>query len=319
MVVSSQTCWDFQGPLNRGVSNEGVSRSGLVLPFLLFFVLFGTFPIFLGLSRFARGWSGGFSRSVLFLFLGLLRAPTRSSPERVRNTIWTFPKKSGKPPGLETPRFSFSQDLRSCCEAQRHTVPWRPSSHRTLMSLICAHQESLARAQGEIAFCRAQTQSWKPATINSAWIPSAHKKLQDEKMFSVFIRFHVMRYMTGKKYQFSGRNTGSNLVKINYMTEKKCFENFSLSGMAHTVWDYLTGKNSLGIYLEIIFVRTVFSGGCQGGGSHEFISIRETLNPISQVFSVPPTGLKLKAMLGPRPWGRLTQKIESGSKMAKLN
>ena len=50
-----------------------------------------------------------FSRFVLFLFLGLLRAPTTNSPERVLDTIWTFPKKSGKPPGLETPRFSFSQ------------------------------------------------------------------------------------------------------------------------------------------------------------------------------------------------------------------
>ena len=35
-----------QGPLNGGVSNGGVSRSGPVLPFLSFFVLFGTFPIF---------------------------------------------------------------------------------------------------------------------------------------------------------------------------------------------------------------------------------------------------------------------------------
>ena len=49
-----------QGPLNGGVSNGGVSRSGLVLPFLSLFVLFGTFPIFLGFSRFARGWSGDF-------------------------------------------------------------------------------------------------------------------------------------------------------------------------------------------------------------------------------------------------------------------
>ena len=54
----------------------------------------------------------GFSRFVLFLFLGLLRAPTRNSPERVRDTIWTFPEKSGKNPGLETPRFSFSQLIR---------------------------------------------------------------------------------------------------------------------------------------------------------------------------------------------------------------
>ena len=53
----------------------------------------------------------GFSRFVLFLFLSLLRAPTRNSPERVPDTIWTCPEKSGKPPGLETPRFSFSQSL----------------------------------------------------------------------------------------------------------------------------------------------------------------------------------------------------------------
>ena len=49
-----------QGPLNGGVSNGGVPRSGLVLPFLSFFVLFGTFPILLGFSRFARGRSGDF-------------------------------------------------------------------------------------------------------------------------------------------------------------------------------------------------------------------------------------------------------------------
>ena len=104
-----------QGPLNGGVSNGGVSRSGLVLPFLSFFCPFLSFFVLLGLSRgfsrFARGWSGDFPDSSLFLFLGLLRAPTRNSPERVRDTIWTFPEKSGKHPGLETPRFSFSKYL----------------------------------------------------------------------------------------------------------------------------------------------------------------------------------------------------------------
>ena len=59
---------------------------------------------FLGLSRFfldfpnCSGNLQGFSRFVPFLFLGLLRAPTRNSPERVRDTIWTFPKKVGNPP-----------------------------------------------------------------------------------------------------------------------------------------------------------------------------------------------------------------------------
>ena len=53
----------------------------------------------------------GFSRFVPFLFLSLLRVPTRNSPERVRDTIWTFPEKSGKPLRLEPLRFSFSQIL----------------------------------------------------------------------------------------------------------------------------------------------------------------------------------------------------------------
>ena len=56
----------------------------------------GIFPICSGMVR-------GFSRLVFFLFLGLLRAPRRNSPERVRDTIWTFPQKSGKTPGLEPP------------------------------------------------------------------------------------------------------------------------------------------------------------------------------------------------------------------------
>ena len=38
----------------------------------------------------------GFSRLVLFLFLSLLEAPRRKVPDRVRDTIRTFPEKSGK-------------------------------------------------------------------------------------------------------------------------------------------------------------------------------------------------------------------------------
>ena len=99
--------------MHGGVSNRGVSRSGLVLPFLSFFVLFcpfWDFPDFSGKFPICSGMVRGFSRFVLFLFLGLLRASTRNSPERVRDTIWTFPEKSGKRPGLETHRFSFSQE-----------------------------------------------------------------------------------------------------------------------------------------------------------------------------------------------------------------
>ena len=76
--------------------------------FLVLFCPFGTFP---GIFPICSGMVRGFSRLVLFLSLGLLSAPTRNSPERVRDTIWTFPEKSGKHPGLETPRFSFSQAI----------------------------------------------------------------------------------------------------------------------------------------------------------------------------------------------------------------
>ena len=77
------------------------------------FVLFCPFGTFPGIFPICSGTLRGFSRFVLFLFLGLLRAPTRNSPERVRDTIWTFPEKSGKHPGLETPRFSFSQNRKT--------------------------------------------------------------------------------------------------------------------------------------------------------------------------------------------------------------
>ena len=54
------TKW-FSRAAKRGGFKRGVSRSGLVLPFLSFFVLFATFPIFPGFSRFVRGLFGDFS------------------------------------------------------------------------------------------------------------------------------------------------------------------------------------------------------------------------------------------------------------------
>ena len=97
-------------PSSRAAKRGGFKRGGfpdldlsfLFCPFLSFSDFSGIFPICSGTLR-------GFSRFVLFLFLGLLRAPTRNTPERVRDTICTFPEKSGKHPGLEPPRFSFSQ------------------------------------------------------------------------------------------------------------------------------------------------------------------------------------------------------------------
>ena len=95
---------------SRAAKWGGFKRGGFpIWTFLSFFVLFWDFPDFSGIFPICSGMVRGFSRFVLFLFLGLLRAPTRNSPEGVHDTIWTFPEKSGKHPGLETPQFSFSQ------------------------------------------------------------------------------------------------------------------------------------------------------------------------------------------------------------------
>ena len=69
------------------------------------------FPDFSGIFPICSGMVRGFSRFVPFLFLGLLYySPTRNSPERVRDTIWTFPEKSGKPPGLASLNLSAFYD-----------------------------------------------------------------------------------------------------------------------------------------------------------------------------------------------------------------
>ena len=97
---------------SRAAKRGGFKRGGFPIwtcpSFFVLFCPFWDFPDFSGIFPICSGMVRGFSRLVLLLFLGLLRAPTRNSPESVRDTIWTFPEKSGKPPGLETPRFSFS-------------------------------------------------------------------------------------------------------------------------------------------------------------------------------------------------------------------
>ena len=102
--------------LSRAAKRGCFKRGGFPIwtcpSFFVLFCPFGTFP---GIFPICSGMVRGFSRFVLFLFLGLLRAPTRNSPERVRDTIWTCPEKSGKHPGLETPRFSFSQQKEFYC------------------------------------------------------------------------------------------------------------------------------------------------------------------------------------------------------------
>ena len=97
-----QDC-DSPDPRQSRAAKGGGVQTG-AFPDLDLSFLFGPlwdFPDFSGIFPICSGMVRGFSRLVLFLFLGLLRAPTRNSPERVRDTIWTFPQESGwKPPCL---------------------------------------------------------------------------------------------------------------------------------------------------------------------------------------------------------------------------
>ena len=118
-ILSLQASRDIQGPLNGGVSNGGVSRSGLVTcPSC--FVLFCPFLSFLGLSRFFRDFPN-LSRDSSGIFLICpfpLSRPTNSAYEEqsrkgprhnldLSRKMWETPR-FGNPP-----RFSFSQDMKS--------------------------------------------------------------------------------------------------------------------------------------------------------------------------------------------------------------
>ena len=103
----------FRPPSSRAGKRGGggvFKRGGdpdLDLSFL--FCPFGTFPFFWDFPD-CSAMVRGFSRFVLFLFLSLLRAPTRNSPERVRDNLDLSPK-NWEFSGSETPRFSFSQQV----------------------------------------------------------------------------------------------------------------------------------------------------------------------------------------------------------------
>ena len=82
----------------RGGFKRGVSRSGLVLPFLSFFVLFRTFPSFSGFSRFALGLFGDFPVCPFSLSRPIQSAYEEQSRKGPWHNLDLSPKKSGKPP-----------------------------------------------------------------------------------------------------------------------------------------------------------------------------------------------------------------------------
>ena len=104
----------FQGPLKK---KGGEFQTGgfpiWTCPSLFwsfFASFFASFPIFLGFSPELLGDGPGIFPICPFPLSRPIKSTyEEKSPERVRDTIWTFPNKTGKPPGLETPWFSFSQ------------------------------------------------------------------------------------------------------------------------------------------------------------------------------------------------------------------
>ena len=93
-------CCVFNMPpmAKRGCFKRGGFPIWTCPSFFVLFCPFWDFPDFFGIFPICPGTLRGFSRFVLFLFLGLLTAPTRNSPERVRDTIWTLQKKPRRKP-----------------------------------------------------------------------------------------------------------------------------------------------------------------------------------------------------------------------------
>ena len=96
----------LSGPISRDIAILSLLSRAAKQPSLSFFVLLGL-PRFSGIFPTCPGMVRGFSRFVPFLFLGLLSAPTRNSPERVRSATQSgpFPKKMGNPPVNTRPKW----------------------------------------------------------------------------------------------------------------------------------------------------------------------------------------------------------------------
>ena len=105
-----------QGPLNGGVSNGGVSRSGFVLPFLSFFVLFCPFLSFLdfpGDFPDLRGDGPGTFLICPFPLSQPIKSTYEEQSRKGPRHNLDLSRKKWETPGLETPRFSFSQGSRT--------------------------------------------------------------------------------------------------------------------------------------------------------------------------------------------------------------
>ena len=101
-------------------------KPGGGLPDLDLSFLFCPFQDFFGIFPICPGMVRGYSRCVVFLFLDLSTAPMRNSPERVRDTISTFPKKTLRAKGalISEPRFSTLCEMR-CFPREKGKRPFQ--------------------------------------------------------------------------------------------------------------------------------------------------------------------------------------------------
>ena len=157
--VTSGIFGNFRGPRNLkrggGVQTGGFPIWIFVLPFLSFFVLFcpfsGIFVFFcpfLGLSRFLRD----FPRLSFPLCRPIITAPTRNSPERVRDTIGTFPEERGNPPVWKLPGLASLQTSGNLSGCRKRGVDFKGVAFvvlavldRTLRSFACPARYSTKR------------------------------------------------------------------------------------------------------------------------------------------------------------------------------
>ena len=100
---ATTVCSLVKGCQTGGFQTGGFPDLDLSFLFVPFLSSFGTFPIFLGFSRFARGWSRDFPDSSLFSFSAYQEHLRGTVPKGSATQSGPFPKTVGNPPVWKPP------------------------------------------------------------------------------------------------------------------------------------------------------------------------------------------------------------------------
>ena len=125
-----------------------------------FFVLFGTFfPIFLGFSRFARGWSGDFPDLSFSSFSAYFKSTYEEQSQKgPRHNLDLSRKK------WETPRFSFSQNKTSLCIVLEGGGGGMVPGGRNTWTKF---PEILGRSSANVVFVLSSSEAYPPLVVFS--------------------------------------------------------------------------------------------------------------------------------------------------------